>query len=121
VISVDPALRGRDRWLVIFDNARGPADADRLAVALGDLPLAVAQAGGLLAATGLTDDGTDPAWWPRWSVLLPHILAVDPARSRTVTIRPCLGVHVHDRKCDDVFAILKINIDRNVVPLLIMY
>ncbi|WP_106322481.1 FxSxx-COOH system tetratricopeptide repeat protein [Actinoplanes italicus] len=25
------------------------------------------------------DDGSDPRWWPRWSVLLPHILAADPA------------------------------------------
>jgi tetratricopeptide (TPR) repeat protein len=27
------------------------------------------------------DDGTNPALWPRWGQLLPHILAVDPATS----------------------------------------
>ncbi|MDQ3988500.1 MAG: FxSxx-COOH system tetratricopeptide repeat protein, partial [Actinomycetota bacterium] len=103
------ALRGRDRWLVVFDNAehpaalrrflpsgpghvlitsrnpdwRGvatglgvaqfaraesisllrsrlpelaPADADRVAEALGDLPLAVDQAAALLADTGMDTD-----------------------------------------------------------------
>jgi tetratricopeptide (TPR) repeat protein len=25
------------------------------------------------------DDGTDPRWWPRWSVLLPHLIAAGPA------------------------------------------
>jgi hypothetical protein len=32
-----------------------------------------------LLAAATPDDGTHPQWWPRWSVLLPHILAVDPA------------------------------------------
>ncbi|MFI7598992.1 FxSxx-COOH system tetratricopeptide repeat protein [Actinoplanes sp. NPDC049681] len=104
------ALRGRDRWLVVFDNAEDPSalarflpsgagghvivtsrnpdwhdlaagveveeftraesvallqtrvpamsgvDADRVAAAVGDLPLAVDQAAGLLADTDLTVD-----------------------------------------------------------------
>ncbi|WP_170154145.1 FxSxx-COOH system tetratricopeptide repeat protein [Actinoplanes italicus] len=32
----------------------------------------------LLAAAG-PDDATHPKWWPRWTALLPHILAVNPA------------------------------------------
>ncbi|MET3423200.1 tetratricopeptide (TPR) repeat protein [Actinoplanes tereljensis] len=39
-----------------------------------------------LLAAARPDDGTDPRWWPRWSVLLPHILAADPA----TTIDPSL-------------------------------
>ncbi|MEV4534732.1 FxSxx-COOH system tetratricopeptide repeat protein [Asanoa sp. NPDC049518] len=107
VQALRPELGGRGRWLIVFDNAPGPAevhewlpqgpghvlvtsrdpnwtgvaqplpvdvfahaesvallrqhlpsladsDADTLADALGDLPLAVAQAGRLMAETGLT-------------------------------------------------------------------
>jgi Domain of unknown function (DUF4062)/Tetratricopeptide repeat len=73
-------LHQRGRWLLVFDNAENPAgiagwlpgaraesvailrdrvsglgagDADRLAAALGDLPLAVAQAAGFMAETGM--------------------------------------------------------------------
>ena len=33
----------------------------------------------LLAAAEPDDDGTDPASWPAWAELLPHLLALDPA------------------------------------------
>ncbi|MFI7598427.1 FxSxx-COOH system tetratricopeptide repeat protein [Actinoplanes sp. NPDC049681] len=33
------------------------------------------------------DDGTNPALWPRWSVLLPHILACDPAGTANTQLR----------------------------------
>jgi tetratricopeptide (TPR) repeat protein len=33
------------------------------------------------------DDGSLPQWWPRWTVLLPHILAVDPATSGNRQLR----------------------------------
>ncbi|MFI7599171.1 FxSxx-COOH system tetratricopeptide repeat protein [Actinoplanes sp. NPDC049681] len=107
--AVTQQLRGRDRWLLVFDNVVRPADihpwlvegpghllitsrhptwhhidsslpvdvfareeatallrrllptvsereADRVAAALGDLPLALAQAAGLMATTGMTGD-----------------------------------------------------------------
>ncbi|GAA1865238.1 FxSxx-COOH system tetratricopeptide repeat protein [Asanoa iriomotensis] len=34
-----------------------------------------------LLVAGRLDDGTDPTHWPRWTQLLPHILACDPANS----------------------------------------
>ena len=40
-----------------------------------------------LLAAAKPDDGTLPQWWPRWSVLLPHILAADPATTDNVTLR----------------------------------
>lgn len=33
------------------------------------------------------DDGTNPGWWPRWSLLLPHILACDPATTDNTDLR----------------------------------
>jgi len=33
------------------------------------------------------DDGTNPALWPRWSLLLPHILACDPATTDNTQLR----------------------------------
>ncbi|WP_170154140.1 FxSxx-COOH system tetratricopeptide repeat protein [Actinoplanes italicus] len=33
------------------------------------------------------DDGTHPQWWTRWSVLLPHILAADPATTDSHSLR----------------------------------
>jgi tetratricopeptide (TPR) repeat protein len=33
------------------------------------------------------DDGTDPAMWPRWSLLLPHILACNPAATDSDRLR----------------------------------
>jgi tetratricopeptide (TPR) repeat protein len=33
----------------------------------------------LVAAAEPDDDGTDPASWPAWATLLPHVLALDPA------------------------------------------
>jgi hypothetical protein len=33
------------------------------------------------------DDGTNPAVWPRWSMLLPHILACDPADTDNADLR----------------------------------
>ena len=107
--AVRTLLAGRDRWLIVFDNAQAaddvrdwipqgpghviitsrspawvgvavplpvalfarvesialltaelpdlaPADADRLAEALGDLPLALVQAGGVMAETGMPSD-----------------------------------------------------------------
>jgi hypothetical protein len=33
------------------------------------------------------DDGTHPQWWPRWSILLPHILAADPASTGNRDLR----------------------------------
>ncbi|GAA4732721.1 hypothetical protein Prum_098320 [Phytohabitans rumicis] len=32
-----------------------------------------------LVASVADDNGTDPPTWPRWAVLLPHLLALDPA------------------------------------------
>ncbi|WP_203737616.1 FxSxx-COOH system tetratricopeptide repeat protein [Actinoplanes italicus] len=40
----------------------------------------------LLAAAG-PDDGSDPRWWPRWSVLLPHLLAVGPVTTTDPGLR----------------------------------
>jgi tetratricopeptide (TPR) repeat protein len=40
----------------------------------------------LLAAAG-PDDGSDPQWWPRWSVLLPHIIATNPADTSNPDLR----------------------------------
>jgi len=40
----------------------------------------------LLIAAG-PDDGTTPAWWPRWTQLLPHILATDPATTDDPDLR----------------------------------
>ncbi|HEY0531546.1 MAG TPA: FxSxx-COOH system tetratricopeptide repeat protein [Actinoplanes sp.] len=33
------------------------------------------------------DNGTTPNWWPRWSALLPHILACDPATTDNRALR----------------------------------
>jgi tetratricopeptide (TPR) repeat protein len=33
------------------------------------------------------DDGDDPALWPRWRLLMPHILACDPATSDNIELR----------------------------------
>ncbi|GAB3169115.1 NB-ARC domain-containing protein [Micromonospora palomenae] len=33
------------------------------------------------------DDGTDPAHWPRWTRLMPHILAADPATTTNTELR----------------------------------
>jgi tetratricopeptide (TPR) repeat protein len=33
------------------------------------------------------DDGVLPQWWPRWAVLLPHILALEPATADNADIR----------------------------------
>jgi FOG: TPR repeat len=43
-------------------------------------PVGRATADALLVAAR-PDDGHDPAWWPRWTQLLPHILAADPANT----------------------------------------
>ncbi|MET0426482.1 MAG: FxSxx-COOH system tetratricopeptide repeat protein, partial [Actinoplanes sp.] len=40
-----------------------------------------------LLAAAEPDDGTDPRWWSRWSVLLPHILATDPATTTNLALR----------------------------------
>jgi hypothetical protein len=32
-------------------------------------------------------DSIEPRWWPRWSVLLPHLLALDPATTRDQNLR----------------------------------
>ncbi|MFG1868413.1 FxSxx-COOH system tetratricopeptide repeat protein [Micromonospora arborensis] len=40
----------------------------------------------LLIAAG-PDNGTAPAHWPRWSRLMPHVLAVDPATTTNVRLR----------------------------------
>ncbi len=59
-------LRDRGRWLLVFDNAQNPTDITewlpgggghvRLATHLGDLPLAIAQAAGFMAETGMPAD-----------------------------------------------------------------
>jgi hypothetical protein len=153
------ALRRRDRWLVLFDNAGrpaglreylpsgsghvvitsrnpdwrgvavglpvgefarpesvdlltsrlselGPDDADRLAEALGDLPLAVDQAANLLADTGMTIGGylkllterttevlprgrlddTEPSVAASWAVAFDRLAADDPAALQLLTL-----------------------------------
>ena len=40
-----------------------------------------------LLAAARPDDGRNPQWWPRWSVLLPHILATDPAATTNPDLR----------------------------------
>ncbi len=40
-----------------------------------------------LLAAARPDNGTHPQWWPRWSVLLPHILAADPATTTNPDLR----------------------------------
>jgi len=152
------ALRGRDRWLVVFDNAehpaalrrflpggaghvlitsrnpdwRGvatgfgvaqfaraesisllrsrlpelaPADADRVAEALGDLPLAVDQAAALLADTGMDadsylgllaqrtsevlargrDEDSEASAAASWAVAFDRLAADDPAGLQLLT------------------------------------
>jgi hypothetical protein len=44
-----------------------------------------------LLAAAKPDDGTQPQWWPRWSVLLPHILAADPAATSNTALRDTTG------------------------------
>ncbi|MEU4625739.1 FxSxx-COOH system tetratricopeptide repeat protein [Actinoplanes sp. NPDC023801] len=44
-----------------------------------------------LLVAAAPDDGTDPQWWPRWSVLLPHILAADPATTVNRGLRYTTG------------------------------
>ncbi|MFI7598993.1 FxSxx-COOH system tetratricopeptide repeat protein [Actinoplanes sp. NPDC049681] len=33
------------------------------------------------------EDGTNPQWWPRWTMLLPHLLAADPAATSNLDLR----------------------------------
>jgi tetratricopeptide (TPR) repeat protein len=40
-----------------------------------------------LLVAAVPDDGTDPRWWPRWSILLPHVLAVDPGGTANPGLR----------------------------------
>jgi tetratricopeptide (TPR) repeat protein len=40
-----------------------------------------------LVAASRPDDSSHPQWWPRWSVLLPHILAVAPATTGNPDLR----------------------------------
>jgi tetratricopeptide (TPR) repeat protein len=40
-----------------------------------------------LLAAAVPDTPTDPRWWPRWQVLLPHIIAADPASSDSADLR----------------------------------
>jgi hypothetical protein len=40
-----------------------------------------------LLAAAAPGNGSDPQWWPRWSVLLPHILATDPATTTNRELR----------------------------------
>ncbi|MEV8507541.1 FxSxx-COOH system tetratricopeptide repeat protein, partial [Actinoplanes sp. NPDC051475] len=40
-----------------------------------------------LLVTAQPDDGTNPAFWPRWSLLMPHILACDPAGTDNTRLR----------------------------------
>ncbi|MFI7601207.1 FxSxx-COOH system tetratricopeptide repeat protein [Actinoplanes sp. NPDC049681] len=40
-----------------------------------------------LLVAAAPDGGADPQWWPRWSMLLPHILAVDPAGTSNPDLR----------------------------------
>ncbi|GIE30719.1 ATP-binding protein [Actinoplanes italicus] len=40
-----------------------------------------------LLAAAKPDDGTHPQWWPRWSELLPHILAADPGATGNADLR----------------------------------
>ena len=106
-----------------LDLFRGPLPADLAAVA--GSPLALARAAGRLTRYGLAratpdglqlhrltqailrdtdtgphrdiveqlliaarpDNGTNPAGWPRWSLLLPHILACDPATTDNTDLR----------------------------------
>jgi tetratricopeptide (TPR) repeat protein len=42
---------------------------------------------GRLLADAAPEDATDPRWWPRWQVLLPHIIAADPASSDSSDLR----------------------------------
>lgn len=57
---------------------------DRLAPEQADATLALA--GKVLVASNLGDPG-DPAGWPGWAQLLPHILAIDPAASNDPAVR----------------------------------
>jgi hypothetical protein len=40
-----------------------------------------------LLAAAKPDDGTHPKWWPRWTVLLPHILAANPDTTENRNLR----------------------------------
>jgi hypothetical protein len=40
-----------------------------------------------LLAAARPDDANNPRWWPRWTVLLPHILAADPVASSNPGLR----------------------------------
>ncbi|MFI7597552.1 FxSxx-COOH system tetratricopeptide repeat protein [Actinoplanes sp. NPDC049681] len=40
-----------------------------------------------LLVAAAPEDGTNPQWWPRWTVLLPHILATDPAITSNSRLR----------------------------------
>ncbi|MFI5848389.1 FxSxx-COOH system tetratricopeptide repeat protein [Micromonospora chalcea] len=40
-----------------------------------------------LLITARPDDGTNPAHWPRWTLLMPHILATDPATTTNTRLR----------------------------------
>ena len=59
----------------------------------------------VVLASARPDDGSDPAWWPRWSQLMPHILATDPATTDNFEMRglSCAAVwHLHARGDDRV-------------------
>jgi tetratricopeptide (TPR) repeat protein len=40
-----------------------------------------------LLAAAAPADGSHPQWWPRWNILLPHILAADPANADNAGLR----------------------------------
>ncbi|WP_170154286.1 FxSxx-COOH system tetratricopeptide repeat protein [Actinoplanes italicus] len=40
-----------------------------------------------LLSAAKPDNGSHPRWWPRWTVLLPHILAADPAATTNLSLR----------------------------------
>ncbi len=79
----------------------GVGDAGRIADALGNLPLALGQAAAHLAETCMPADWDNPATWPAWQQLLPHVLAVtgiclssDPADENVAWLLDCAGVYL---------------------------
>ena len=46
---------------------------------------------GILVAAALPADVEDPAGWPRWTSLAPHLLAADPAHSTDPALRAAAG------------------------------
>jgi hypothetical protein len=55
------------------------------------------------------DDGSDPRWWPRWTVLLPHILAAGPATTDSY--------HLRYTACSAVWSLLARGDFRAALPL----